>query len=69
MNTQNYNNVVTFPEGKPYKITTGNALIFSLSNIVYLQKFIKVMRFGHCCIKSLNSRMYTCMPSKMDLQF
>ena len=33
MNTQNYNNVVTFPEGKPYKITTGNALIFSLSNM------------------------------------
>ncbi len=33
MNTQNYNNVITFPEGKPYKITTGNALIFSLSNM------------------------------------
>ena len=33
MNTQNYNNVVTFPEGKPYNITTGNALIFSLSNM------------------------------------
>lgn len=33
MNTQNYNNVVTFPEGNPYKITTGNALIFSLTNM------------------------------------
>ena len=33
MNTQNYNNVVTFPEGKAYKITTGTALIFSLSNM------------------------------------
>ena len=33
MNTHNYNNVVTFPEGNPYKITTGNALIFSLVNM------------------------------------
>jgi len=33
INTQNYNNVVTFPDGKPYQITNANALIFSLTNM------------------------------------
>ncbi len=33
MSTQNYNNVVTFPEGKPYQVTTGSTLIFSLANM------------------------------------
>ena len=30
MNQYNYNNVITFPDGKPYTISNANALIFSL---------------------------------------
>lgn len=33
MNTQNYHNVITFPDGKPYQMTNANALIFSLSSM------------------------------------
>lgn len=33
MNQYNYNNVITFPDGKPYTISNANALIFSLTSM------------------------------------